>query len=181
MTDGLMPQNGLSLILLAGFMLGVVFLLRWIWRRPLPAGALPALSPESGESVVTTRPLMSPEEATLYNLIALAARDHMLVLAKIPLLSVLSVGDKDEEARKAVMRTIQSVRCDVVLAHPGTLKVMTVITLKKEASSAAGREDRDRFVETLLKAAGIQSIVLQVTQTYSVDQLTGLLGLAEEE
>ena len=64
MTDGLMSQNGLSLILLAGFMLGVVFLLRWIWRRPLPAGALPALSPESGESVVTARPLMTPEEAT---------------------------------------------------------------------------------------------------------------------
>lgn len=98
-----MSQNGLSLILLAGFMLGVVFLLRWIWRRPLPAGVLPALNPESGESVVTARPIMSPEEATLYNLITLAARDHMLVLAKIPLLSVLSVVDKDEEARKAAM------------------------------------------------------------------------------
>ncbi len=181
MTDGLMSQNGLSLILLAGFMLGVVFLLRWIWRRPLSAGVLPALSPESGESVVTARPIMSPEEATLYNLITLAARDHMLVLAKIPLLSVLSVVDKDEEARKAVMRTIQPVRCDVVLAHPGILKVMTVITLNKEAPSMAGREDRNRFVETLLKAAGIQSIILQTTQTYSVDQLTGLLGPAEEE
>ena len=176
-----MSQNGLSLILLAGFMLGVVFLLRWIWRRPLPAGVLPALNPESGESVVTARSIMSPVEATLYNLISLAARDHMLVLAKIPLLSVLSVVDKDEEARKAAMRMIQPVRCDVVLAHPGTLKVTTVITLNKEVPLTAGREDRDRFVETLLKAAGIQSIILQTTQTYSVDQLTGLLGLAEEE
>ncbi|HNP28970.1 MAG TPA: DUF2726 domain-containing protein [Nitrospirales bacterium] len=176
-----MSQNGLSLILLAGFMLGVVVLLRWIWRRPLPEGTLPALSSESVESVVTPRPLMSPEEATLYNLITLAARDHMLVLAKIPLLSVLSVVDKDEEARKAVMRTIQPVRCDVVLAHPGTLKVMTVITFNKDAFSLAGREERWRFVETLLKAAGIQSIGLQVSQTYSVEQLTGLLGLAEEE
>lgn len=181
MTDELMSQNSFSLILLAGFILGAVFLLRWIWRRPLPAGALPPMTPESAESVVTARPLMSPEEATLYNLITLAARDHMLILAKIPLLSVLSVVDKDEEARKAVMRTIQPVRCDVVLAHPGSLKVMTVVTLQKEVPSAAGREDRDRFVETLLKAAGIQSITLQVTQTYSVDQLTELLGLAEEE
>jgi hypothetical protein len=181
MADWLMPSNGLSVILLAGLVLGVIFLLQWIWRRPLPAGAVPALSQESGESVVTSRPLMSPEEATLYNLIKLAAQDHMLVLAKMPILSVLSLGDKDEEARKAVMRYIQPVRCDVVLAHPGTLKAMTVITFQKRSSDAAGREDRDRLVDTLLKAAGIQPIVLQLNQTYSVDQLTELLGLAEED
>jgi hypothetical protein len=177
-----MAQNGLSVILLAGLVLGVSFLLLWIWRRPVsPASAIPALSLESGESVVTARPLMSPEEATLYNLLKLAAQDHMLVLAKIPILSVLALGDKDEEARKAVMRSIQPVRCDVVLAHPGTLKAMTVITFQKESPGTGGREDRDRLVDTLLKAAGIQSIVLPLNQTYSVDQLTGLLGLAEEE
>lgn len=177
-----MAQNGLSVILLAGLVLGVIFLLLWIWRRPVsPASAVPALSLESGESVVTARPLMSPEEATLYNLLKLAAQDHMLVLAKIPILSVLALGDKDEEARKAVMRSIQPVRCDVVLAHPGTLKAMTVITFQKESPGSGGREDRDRLVDTLLKAAGIQSIVLPLNQTYSVDQLTGLLGLAEEE
>ena len=113
-----MPQNGLSLILLAGLVLGVIFLLQWIWRRPYSAGPVPSLSQESGESVVTSRPLMSPEEATLFNLIKLAAQDHMLVLAKMPILSILSLGDNDEEARKAVMRTIQPVRCDVILAHP---------------------------------------------------------------
>ena len=176
-----MAQNGLSLILLAGLVLGVVFLLQWIWRRPLAAGSLPALSPESGESVVNPRPLMSPEEATLFNLIKLAAQDHLLVLAKMPILSVLSLGDKDEEARKAVMRTIQPVRCDVVLAHPGTLKATTVVTFQKGSSSSAGREERDRLVDTLLKAAGIQPITLQLNQPYSVDQLTELLGLAEEE
>jgi hypothetical protein len=176
-----MPQNGLSLILLTGLVLGVIFLLQWIWRRPLSAGPVPALSPESGESVVTSRPLMSPEEATLFNLIKLAAQDHMLVLAKMPILSILSLGDTDEEARKAVMRTIQPVRCDVILAHPGTLRAMTVITFQKDSPGAAGREDRDRLVNTLLKAAGIQPIVLQLTQTYSVDQLTQLLGLVEEE
>ena len=176
-----MAQEGLSLILLAGLVLGVGFLLLWIWRRPLSTDAEPPLSQDSAESVVTPRPLMSPEEATLYNLIKLAAQDHMLVLAKMPILSILSFGDKDEEARKTVMRTIQPVRCDVVLAHPGTLKAMTVITFQKDSPNAAGRESRERLVDTLLKAAGIQSMVLQLTQTYSVDQLIALLGLAEEE
>jgi hypothetical protein len=124
---------------------------------------------------------MSAEEATLYNLIKLAAQEHMLILAKIPLLSVLSFVDTDEEARKAVMRSIQPIRCDVVLAHPGTLKAMTVVTFRKEIPGTSGREDRERLVEALLKAAGIQLITLQLNQTYSVDQLTQLLGLAEEE
>lgn len=176
-----MPQNGLSLILLAGLVLGVIFLLQWVWRRPYSAGPVPAPGQESGESVVTSRPLMSPEEATLFNLIKLAAQDHMLVLAKMPILSILSLGDNDEEARKAVMRTIQPVRCDVILAHPGTLRAKTVIMFQKSPVGTAGREDRDRLVNTLLNAAGIQSIVLQLTQTYSVEQLTQLLGLAEEE
>lgn len=176
-----MPQNGLSLILLAGLVLGVIFLLQWIWRRPLPADALPTLSPDSGESVVTPRLLMSTEEATLYNLIKLAAQEHMLILAKIPLLSVLAFVDKDEEARKAVMRSIQPVRCDVVLAHPGTLKAMTVVIFQKESPGTTGREDREQLVEALLRAAGIQLITLQLNQTYSVDHLTQLLGLAEEE
>jgi hypothetical protein len=181
MAEWMMAQDGLSLILLAGLVLGVGFLLLWIWRRPLSTDAETPLSQESGESVVSSRPLMSPEEATLSNLIKLAAQDHMLVLAKMPILSILSFGDKDEEARKAVMRTIQPVRCDVVLAHPGTLKAMTVITFQKDSPSAAGRESRERLVDTLLKAAGIQPMVLQLTRTYSVDQLTDLLGLAEEE
>jgi hypothetical protein len=105
----------------------------------------------------------------------------MLVLAKMPILSILTLGDNDEEARKAVMRTIQPVRCDVILAHPGTLRAKTVIMFQKSSVGTAGREDRDRLVNTLLNAAGIQSIVLQLTQTYSVEQLTQLLGLAEEE
>jgi hypothetical protein len=176
-----MSESGWSLIVLAGLVLGVIFLLRWIWRRPLSANALPALNPESVESEVHPRPLMSPAEATLYNLIKLAAQDSLLVLAKIPLLHILSFGDNDEEARKAVMRVIQPVRGDVILAHPGTLKATTVVFFQKNSPGAAGREDRDRLVTTLLKAAGIQPIILQLHQNYSVEQLTQILGLGEEE
>jgi hypothetical protein len=176
-----MLQNGLSLILLAGFVIGIIFLLQWIWRRPLSTNALPDWSPESGESVVKPRPLMSQEEATLYNLIKLAAQESLLVLAKIPVLHVLSFGDKDEEARKAVMRAIQPVRCDIVLVHPGTLTATTVVFFQKISSSGSEGEDRGRLVETLLKAAGIKTHILQFHTTYSVEQLSKMLGLDEEE
>ena len=177
--DSLMPNNGLSLLLLAALLLGVVFLLQWVWRRPLPKEAgLDAIS-ESSECEVTPRPLMTSEEATLFNLIRLAAHDYLLVLVKLPILQVVSVVDKDEEARKGLMRTIQPVRLDVVLAHPGTLQTTTVVKFKKNEQEQS--EKRDHVVDTVLKAAGINVVVLHLNQTYSVEHVTTLLGLAEDE
>jgi hypothetical protein len=168
-----MSQNGWSVALLAGFILGVVFLLQWVWRRPLSKVAVLDGALDAPESEVTARPLMTPEEATLFNLIRLAAQDYLLVLVKLPILQVVSVADKDEEARKALMRTIQSVRLDVVLAHPGTLH--------KNGPEGQQPEKRDHVVDTVLKAAGINVVVLHLHQTYSVEHVMELLGLAADE
>ena len=137
--------------------------------------------PEPGESVVTAKSLMTPEEATLFNLIKLVAQDHLLVLGKLPILHVISVTDQDEEARKALMRTIQPVRLDVVLVHPGTLQTKTVVKFQKNGQEMQRPDKRDQVANTVLKAAGITVILLHLNQTYSVEHLTALLGLAEEE
>jgi hypothetical protein len=177
--DVLMPQNGLSFLFLTLLVLGGVFLLQWIWRRPLPKEAVLDVTSDSRECEVTPRPLMTPEEATLFNLIRLAAHDFLLVLVKLPILQVVSVVDQDEEARKALMRTIQPVRLDVVLAHPGTLQTTTVVKFKKNEQEPP--EKRDHVVDTVLKSAGINVVVLHLNQAYSVEHVTTLLGLAEEE
>ncbi len=176
-----MPNNGLSFFLLGALLLGVVFLLQWVWRRPLSKDATLDQIPEPSESVVTARSLMTPEEATLFNLIKLAAQDYLLVFVKLPILQVVSVADKDEEARKTLLRTIQPVRLDVVLAHPGTLQTTMVVKFQKHEQDPQRTEKRDQVVDTVLKAAGIKVVVLQLNQTYSVEHLTALLGLAEEE
>jgi hypothetical protein len=179
--DDLMPNNGLSILLLAALLLGVVFLLQWVWRRPLPKEAVLELTSDSRESEVTARSLMTPEEATLFNLIRLAAQDYFLVLVKLPVLQVVSVADTDEEARKALMRTIQPVRLDVVLAHPGTLQAATVVHLQHDEPEEQRPEKRDQVVDTVLKAAGIKVVGLRLNQSYSVEHVVALLGLAEDE
>lgn len=144
---------------------------------------------ESGETVISPRQIFSSEEATLFNLVKLAVQDHFLVLGKLSLLQLVSFQDKDEDARRAVMRNLQSVRLDVVLIHPGTLQTQTVIRFGQEKGHAAmegkdrvGRVDeRERLLGTVLKAAGIGLVELSVERTYSVEQVVGLLGLAEEE
>ena len=176
-----MTNNGLSILLLATLLLGVVFLLQWVWRRPLPKEGVVGMTSNSRESEVTARSLMTPDEATLFNLIRLAAQDYFLVLVKLPVLQVVSVADTDEEARKALMRTIQPVRLDVVLAHPGTLQTVTVVHFEKDEPEGQRPEKRDQVVDTVLKAAGIKVVGLRLNQSYSVEQVVALLGLAEEE
>ena len=176
-----MPRNRLFSTLLTRLILGGVFLLQCVWRRPLPKEAVSAETFERGESVVTAKSLMTPEEATLFNLIKLVAQDHLLVLVKLPILQVVSVADQDEEARRTLMRTIQPVRLDVVLVHPGTLQTTTVVKFQKNRQEGQQPERRDQVVDTVLKAAGINVVVLDLKQTYSVEHVTALLGLAEEE
>jgi hypothetical protein len=176
-----MPQSGLSFVFLAVLLLAVLFVLQWVWRRPLSHNPDLDMTFDAGESEVVSRPLMTPEEASLFNLIRLAAQDYFLVLVKLPILQVVSVADKDEEARRTLMRTIQSVRLDVVLAHPGTLQTVTVVHFQKDEQGGQQPGKRDQVVTTVLKAAGINEVLLQLNQTYSVEHVTKLLGLAEDE
>ena len=176
-----MPNNGLSALFLAALLLGAVFLLQWVWRRPVSKDVAPVMISNAVDSEVTARPLMTPEEATLFNLIRLAAQDYFLVLVKLPVLQIISVTDKDEEARKVLMRSIQSIRLDVVLVHPGTLETTTVVKFQKQEHDGLQPEKRDQIVDTVLKAAGIRIVVLELNQSYSVEQVMALLGLVEEE
>ncbi len=179
--DLLMPNNLLSVVILAVLFVGGVCLLQWIWRRPVAQEAVVDTSSDSSDSEVTPKSLMTPEEATLFNVIRLAAQDYFLIFVKLPVLQVISVADKDEEARKALMRTIQPVRLDVVLAHPGTLQSTMVVTFQKQEREGQPPENREQVVDTVLKAAGINVVVLHLGQTYSVEHVIGLLGLAEDE
>ena len=170
-----------SIAFLALLVVGTGFLLRWIWRQPVPQGPAMMASAESSETVVSPRPIFSSEESTLYNLVKLVVQDHFLVLGKLSLLQMVSFHEKDEEARRAVMRTLQSVRLDVVLVHPGTRQAQMVIKFRHEKAESALVDERERLMETVLKAAGIGLVELSLDHTYSVEQLVTLLGLAEEE
>lgn len=180
MNEIFLSSQGWSVAFLAILVVGVGVLLRWIWRRPVSKESLMMTSSETGETVVSPRQIFSSEEATLFNLITLAAQEHFLVLGKLSLLQLVSFLEKDEEARRALMRNIQTLRLDVVLVHPGTRQVQTVIKFRKENQGSAAADERERLMETILKAAGIRLVGLSVDQPYSVEQIVGLLGLAEE-
>lgn len=178
-----MVSQGWSVVFLVVLVIGAGLLLWWIWRKPSSNESARSGVSDAAETVVSPRLIFSSEEATIFNLVKLAVQDHFLILGKLSLLQLVSFQDKDEDARRAVMRNLQPIRLDVVLVHPGTRQAQMVIRFghEKEHTGMGMVDERERLMETVLKAAGIGLVELSLDHTYSVEQLTGLLGLAEEE
>ncbi len=179
-----MELSGYSLFLLLAVIVGAAVLLQWVWRRPVAAESLVGTlqsSEEVEEATVTPRALMSSEEATLFNMVKLAVQDYFIVLAKVPLIFLVTLEEKDEEAKKAVLRKIQQVRFDIVLVHPGTMQAQKVLHIRRPSSTNPKMENRQRLVNTLLHAAGIERVDLDLEAAYSTDQIIELLRLSDDE
>ena len=163
-------------------LIALVVLILWIiWTRPLPASRTMDAEHLPGGPSAISRPILTKTEATLLNLIRLAVQDTYLVLAKLPVTSVVSLTEEEEETRKTILRAIRAVRLDVALVHPGTLCSVKVIQFVEEEAPSTQAKDRERVVESVLQAAGIDMIRLELHTTYTVAKLVELLGLGEVE
>ncbi|OGW48395.1 MAG: hypothetical protein A2V62_01455 [Nitrospirae bacterium RBG_19FT_COMBO_58_9] len=131
---------------------------------------------------VTLRPrsLLNDTELLIYNLMRLAAEDHYLVFAKVPLWSVVSV-EAEGPARTRVLRQIALKELDFVFVHPGTKKAEQVVLLEEGSPPQPHEVVRRREIQSVLHSAGIRMTILKPTTSYTVPQLAQLLGVSEDE
>ncbi len=176
-----LPSIAFPIILI--IILAITVLSIWfVWSRPsspssttdIPLGSL------SDNVTAVPRPLFLSAEASIFNMVRLAVQDSYLVLAKLPLSSVLTIEEKDREARKAIMKAILPIRLDLALIHPGTFQLEKIIRFKTEPSATLPPQ-KEQLVATILESAGIATITLDLKTSYTVPQLLTLLGLAEED
>ncbi|GJL54790.1 MAG: hypothetical protein NPIRA02_19220 [Nitrospirales bacterium] len=130
---------------------------------------------------VSTRPLLPHREASILNIVRLAVQDSYLVLAKLPLTSVLTIEKDDPAKWKAIMKAIQHIRLDLALIHPGTLQLEKVIRITAAESSTTLTQEKDQLATAMLQSAGIATITLDANESYTIPQVLELLGLAEED
>ena len=143
----------------------------------LTSAASPFVLP-SGVTM-TSVPLLTEGDVSLYNVVRLAVQDHYLVFAQVPLLSFVSI-EAMGKARAQVLNQMALKRVDFVLVHPGERRVEQVIQLQ-DTSSRPPQLERQRVIEAVLVAAGIKLVKLQSQTSYVVPELSRLLGLAPEE
>jgi len=136
--------------------------------RPLPAGVI--LEPQ---------PLLSDRDLRLYNLLRMAAQDRYIILARVPLLSVLKV-QVEGTGRMQMLRRMALKHLDFVLVHPGSRLVEQVVQVEGDQPSAGREGEARQDIRIIVQAAGINLVVLEADRFYSVQQLEQLLGVAGE-
>lgn len=167
--------------------LGIVALLLLLWAAlrlrhpgtPLQrsaghGGALPpglALRPQ---------PLLTPAEASLYNLLKLTVQDQYLIFAQVPLWCLVEIAAEDRRQRKAFLNQIALKRADFALVHPGSLAVAKIVEVDGTAGADGRSQARRHLMEAVCGQAGLELIRLNGNTTYTVPELAAALGLSED-
>lgn len=179
MLSDFLPILTLALLVTLALAGGIV-LTRRLVGRSTPS---PSLSPQPSDPAaipagitVKPQPLLTSAEAAFYNVLRLTVQDRYLVLAQVPLWCLIDVEAPSRDILKGFLNKIALKRVDFVLIHPGTLSVANVVELDVPSPSPA-RQARDRLLDTVFKAAGIEIVRINADQSYTVPALAGLLGL----
>ncbi len=144
----------------------------------------------TGEFGVDTRPpetvaarareLMDDAEVALLNLLALAARDRFLVLAKMPLTRLIRLQVRDDFDAEVVAKSIRSITVDFVLLHPGTRRAAKVVFVQKPGDESSSWSVRYPWLDTLFRDAEIEVIRLDPMAWHDMEKLTEVLGITDE-
>ena len=154
-----------------------------VWRLRVSSTAGPAMKEPfvlPPGVTLSPQPLLTDTDLLLYNLIRLAVEDHYLVFARVPLWSVVSV-EAEKKARLQVLRQIALKQLDFVLVHPGTKAADQVVLLEEGSPAQPHEVIRRREVQSVLQAAGITLTTLKPNTSYTVPQLSQLLGVGDGE
>lgn len=115
----------------------------------------------------------------LYNLMQMAVQDRYLIFAHVPLWTFVSV-EATGKARSRLLNHMALKQVDFVLVHPGSRHVEQVVQIE-DAAPGHQQAERQRVIESVLDAAGIKLVTVRGTKSYTIPDLTALLGLATDQ
>ena len=127
--------------------------------------------------------LLSPAERDFYETLRQAVGNRYLIFAKVRLLDLLWLPDKMEN-RPLYIGRVASKHVDFVLCHPQTVAPVLVIELDDASHQLPERQERDHFVNEVLRVAGIPLLRVPVRKSFSASalhgQILGALGLRSQ-
>lgn len=118
------------------------------------------------------RNFLSKAERALFNVLQQAVGRDGLVFAKVRLADLLtpaSVGGGG--GWQAALNRIKARHVDFVLCTPGDLQPRVVIELDDPSHRQARRKERDAFIESVLRSAGLPLVRLAAQRDYVIQQL----------
>ena len=165
-------------LVLVGIAAALLLFLWWFLVASQTTGGRPSSFALQPGVTITSAPLLTEAEVSLYNLMRMTVQDHYLVFVHVPLWSFVSV-EAMGKARSHVLNHMALKRVDFVLVHPGSRQVEQVVQME-DGSPRPHLAERQRVIESVLNAAGIRMVKVGSQKSYTIPDLAALLGLDEE-
>ena len=123
--------------------------------------------------------LFSPAERSFLGVLEQANNGCYRFMGKVRLADIVKVkSGLNNRARQSALNKIQSKHVDIVACDPASLSVQFVVELDDSTHSQSNRQNRDRLVDSILKAAGIPVVHVTVKKSYSVQEMQTILSEA---
>lgn len=116
--------------------------------------------------------LLSPAERDFYEALRQAVEPGYLIFVKVRLLDLLWLP-QNLSNRQTHMNRVQAKHVDFVLCHPQTVAPALVIELDDASHRLPERQERDVFLNEVLRVAGIPLLRVPVRKSFSAPVLRG--------
>ena len=123
--------------------------------------------------------LLTKAERALYEVLLQSVDEDLLVFPKIRVLDLLWLP-KGTENRQTFMNRVQSKHVDFVLCRKDTVSPEVVIELNDKSHRAKSRQQRDEFLESVFRAAGLAFLPIRAQSAYDTRELTRLIKEARQ-
>jgi len=165
-----------AMLVIAAVLLGTLW---WLIasRRKNVGPASPNLL--SDGATVESKQLLTEGELSLYNLLQIAVQDHYLIFAQVPLWAFVSLEAAGKN-RSRLLKYLALRRVSFALMHPGSRRVELVVHIVEESPTPL-QEEHQRIIESFVEGAGVRLVKVQAQHSYTIPELTALLGLAADE
>lgn len=125
--------------------------------------------------------LLTAAERSFFGALEQAANGKLRIMVKVRLADV--IRPEKGLARRAytgAFNRISRKHLDFVLCDPGTLAIRAAVELDDGSHQRAARKERDQFLESAMKSAGIPLHRFSVQRGYEIESIRNALGLEEK-
>ena len=165
-----------TMLVIAAILLGMLW---WVIASRRKSGGQDSSNLLSDGATVGSNQLLTEEELSLYNLLQIAVQDHYLIFAQVPLWSFVSLESAGKN-RSRLLKYMALRRVSFALMHPGSRRVELVVQIV-EGSPTPVQEEHQRIIESFVEGAGVKLVKVPSQHSYTIPELTALLGLGADE
>jgi len=159
-------ENLLTLIILLAVLAGLAALVK---------GFLSRRSPTLGEFPYQKKAyLLTEAERSFYKVLRRVAGDELHVFAKVRLADLVWLP-KGTKHRQAHLNRVLSKHVDFVLCHRQTVAPVLVVELDDSSHESSRRQERDAFVNQVLRTTGLPLLRVPAKRAYVPNELAELI------